>query len=145
MLKHIIVDGILIHKMDSTLNGITSIEMKFIQKDEKQQIVGGIVYEPDVVDSQGDKADADTIQKAMYDFMQKYAVDQQRINVNHKGKTHTFPIVEVFQPEQDTKKGNATVKKGAWFIALKVTSKDIWKRIESGELSGLSMEGLAAS
>lgn len=121
------------------------LEMHFIEKKEKQHIVGGIIYEPDTVDSQGDQASAETIQDAMYEFMIKYAVDQSRININHRGKTYTFPIVEVFQPEQDTKKGTEIVKAGAWYIALKIISSDIWKRIESGELTGLSLEGMAAS
>lgn len=124
---------------------LTTAKMRFIQKDKKEQIVGGIIYEPDVEDVQGDKADAETIREAMYDFMMKYAVDQNRINVNHKGKTYTFPIIEAFQPEEDTKKGKETVKAGSWFMTVKVTSKDIWKKVESGELTGFSMEGMAAS
>jgi hypothetical protein len=41
----------------------------FIQKNDGQQYTLGIVYEPDVVDSQGDFAKEDVIEKAAWNFM----------------------------------------------------------------------------
>lgn len=40
----------------------------FIQKNDMQRIVLGIVYEPDTVDLQGDFSDAPTIEKACHEF-----------------------------------------------------------------------------
>lgn len=111
--------------------------------DKKQQIVGGVVYEPDEIDTQGDYADAKEIEKAMYRFMEKYATDTKRIRISHKGKKMFFPIVESFIPEHDTIKGDKPLKAGSWWLEIKVTDPKIWDAIEKGTLSGFSMGGKA--
>ncbi len=116
---------------------------KFLKMNKRQQVVGGIIYEPDVKDSQGDYADAAEIEKAMYGFMVKYADDTRRFRVNHMGKRLLLPVLECFQPEQDTRKAGHTVKAGSWWLMLKVPDKDLWKDIEEGRLTGFSMGGSA--
>lgn len=106
-----------------------------------QQKVGGIVYEPDEIDTQGDYTDEAEIEKAMHRFMEKYATDTKRIRINHEGKRYFFPVLESFQPEEDTIKGDKPLKKGSWWLMLKVTNKAIWDKIERGELAGFSMGG----
>lgn len=118
---------------------------KFVKLDKKEQIVGGIIYEPDAVDSQGHFTDSEEIQKSMYNFMENYAKNSSRINIMHRGRMYEFPILETFQPEQDITKGNDTIKAGAWWVMIKVKSKAIWDKIERGELTGFSMEGQARS
>jgi len=44
---------------------------RFIAKSEKQRYTLGVVYEPDVVDTQGDFAEAEEIEKACWNFMRK--------------------------------------------------------------------------
>lgn len=114
-----------------------------VKADKAQQIVGGIVYEPDAVDTHGDYTTGEEIQKAMYLFMEKYSKGGGELKVQHKGKDYGFPILEVFQPEADTNKGGQTVKKGAWWMMVKVTDATIWKAIEAGKLTGFSMGGTA--
>lgn len=153
MIEHVIVDGILIHKSREIAKDITDSEdkgekasvFKIFKVDKKQQIAGGVVYEPDVVDSQGDQATAEEIQKAMYRFMETYATQSNRIRVMHKGKKLFFPIIEVFQPEQDIKKGGKIVKAGSWWMMIKIKNKDIWKQVEDGNITGFSMGGVARS
>lgn len=116
---------------------------KIMKIDRKQQIAGGVVYEPDIVDSQGDMASAEEIQKAMYKFMEKYATETKRIRVMHKGKMHYFPIVECFQPEHDMMKGGKTVKAGSWWLMVKILNKQIWDQVVDGKLTGFSMGGRA--
>ena len=111
--------------------------------DKKQQIVGGVVYEPDEVDTQGDYTDAAEIEKAMHRFMEKYATNSNRIRINHKGRKFFFPVLECFQPEHDTVKGDSGLKAGSWWLMIKVTNKRIWKDIEEGKLTGFSMGGRA--
>lgn len=122
-----------------------SYMFKFLKVDKKQQIVGGLVYEPDVQDTQGDYTDTPEIQKAMYKFMLRYAIDSKRIKVMHKGQPHYFPIVECFQPEQNTRKGNQEIKAGSWWLMVKVTNPDVWSEIEKGRLTGFSMGGRASA
>ena len=114
-----------------------------VKIDKKKQMVGGVVYEPDEVDTQGDYATKEEIEKASYRFMQKYATNTKRIRINHMGKKHFFPIIESFIAEQDTVKGDQPLKKGTWWLMVKVTSDKIWKDIESGKLTGFSMGGTA--
>jgi len=118
-------------------------QFTIVKIDKKKQMVGGVVYEPDEVDTQGDYATKEEIEKAMYRFMQKYATNTKRIRINHMGKKHFFPIIESFVPEQDTVKGGQPLKKGTWWLMVKVTSDTIWKDIESGKLTGFSMGGTA--
>ena len=118
-------------------------KFKIIKVDKKKQIVGGIVYEPDEVDTQGDYTDTAEIEKAMFRFMEKYATNAKRIRIDHKGKKYFFPILECFQPESDTVKGDQLIKKGSWWILIKILNKEIWKQIEDGTLTGFSMGGRA--
>ena len=114
---------------------------KIIKVDKAQRILGGVIYEPDEVDTQGDFTDAKEIEKAMYRFMEKYATDTKRIKINHKGKRYHFPIMEVFQAEEDTVKGGQTLKKGTWWLEIKVTNDTIWKMAEKNEIEAFSMGG----
>jgi len=116
---------------------------KIVKIDKAKQIVGGVVYEPDEVDTQGDYTDTAEIEKAMHCFMEKYATNTNRIRINHKGKKYFFPILECFQPEADTTKGGQPLKKGSWWLMIKVTNKRIWQDIEEGKLGGFSMGGRA--
>ena len=111
--------------------------------DRKKQIVGGVIYEPDEVDTQGDYANKDEIEKAMYRFMEKYATNTKRIRINHMGKKIFFPIVESFIPDHDTMKGDQQLKAGTWWLMIKITNDKIWKAIDAGELTGFSMGGKA--
>ena len=117
--------------------------IKFIKVDTSQHLVGGIIYEPNEVDTQGDFAVEEDITKAMYRFMEKYATQTARIKVQHEGESHSFPIIECFQPETDTRKGGKTVKKGSWWMMVKITSDSVWRDIEEGRLTGFSMGGRA--
>ena len=147
MIKHVIENGMLIHKSENYIPQDDKSEyfFKFYKQVKSKQMVGGIVYEPNAVDTQGDYADAEEIQKAMYAFMEKYAKNSKRIKIGHEGTAHTFPIMECFQPEHDIQRGGQTVKKGAWWLMLKVTDKGIWDDIEAGKITGFSMGGTATS
>ena len=111
--------------------------------DKKQQIVGGVVYEPDEVDTQGDYTTAKEIEKAQIRFMEKYATDTKRARISHKGKKLFFPIIESFIPAHDTMKGDKQIKAGSWWLEMKITNPEIWKLIEDGTLTGFSMGGRA--
>jgi len=121
-----------------------SMMFKIYKLNKRKHLVGGVVYEPESVDSQGDYTDAEEIEKAIERFMEKYSKDPKRIRVNHEGQAYYFPIIECFQPETDIKKGGKVVKAGSWWLMVKVTDNDIWQLIESGKLTGFSMGGRAS-
>ena len=112
---------------------------KFEKIDKKQQIVGGIIYEPDVEDTQGDYMEKVDIEKMAY----KYMLGDKKFKINHKGKEYNFPIIESYIPDENTKKGGQMIKKGAWWLMVKVDNKKIWADVESGKLNGFSMGGQA--
>lgn len=116
---------------------------RILKVDAAQQICGGIIYEPNTVDTQGDMTTADEITKAMYTFMERYAQNPNRIKVMHKGKAFYFPILESYQPETDVRKGKDTIKAGSWWMMIKVTDPEIWADVQSGKLTGFSMGGTA--
>jgi len=106
-------------------------------KDER--IVGGIVYEPDVVDAQGDKANEVEIRKAAYKFME----DVQAFKVMHKGKAVKVKVLESYIAPVDLTVESTSIKKGTWLITVRVLEKKIWDAVKSGELTGFSMAGYA--
>lgn len=112
-----------------------------IQKATKKEerIVYGIVYEPNVVDAQGDKATEEEIRKAAYCFMEKAQV----FKVNHKGNKVSVRILENFIAPSDFTVAKQVVKKGSWILVTRVVNNKIWKAIKAGKLTGYSLSGYA--
>ena len=109
--------------------------------DSEEHIVCGIVYEPDVEDSQGDMADEEEIRKAAYRFMEK----TQTFKVMHKNQKVKVKVLESYIAPTDFTLAFQTIKKGSWVITVRVLDKKIWKSVKSGELNGFSMAGYATS
>ena len=121
-------------------------KFRFLKIDKEEFIVGGIVYAAGELDTQGDWASAPEIWKAMKNFMIRGA----KVKVMHKGVAKSLPVIECFQPDTDTFKGGRDeehkIGVGDWYMSLYLgNEKEIFKKIEAGELSGFSMGGRAAS
>jgi len=122
-------------------------EQKLFEKDisiipiEKgdEHVVYGIVYEPDVEDSQGDKANEDEIRKAAYQFMEQVQI----FKVNHKGRNVKVRVLENYIAPVDFAISGGQVKKGSWILVTRVLDDKIWKAIKDGKLTGYSMAGYA--
>ncbi len=112
------------------------VKFDVIYKNSDEQIVGGVVYMPLTYDADGEWATDDTIQNAMYYWMEEgmeFSVDHEKeINAN---------VLECFQAEEDTIKGNGTVPEGTWYVAARIEDDEVWERIKSGDLRGWSWEG----
>lgn len=104
-----------------------------------EHIVYGIVYEPDTVDAQGDKANAEEIKKAAYDFMEHV----QTFKVMHKGNKVKVKILENYIAPVDFTIEKREIKKGSWVLVTRILDKKLWKDIKSGKLTGYSMAGYA--
>lgn len=112
----------------------------FIEKAHKEHIVYGIVYEPEIEDTQGDSATIDEIEKACHGFM----LDYQNYNIEHEDSlTQAVKVIESYIAPVDFLLGSQQVKKGSWVLASKVLNNELWDAIEKGEISGYSMEGTA--
>lgn len=112
----------------------------FIEKKEDEQIVTGIVLQPDIVDAQDDKISAPEIVKARKAFQgAKEMFLQHRKKIAKKD----FDIVEDYIVKEDTKIGDKDVKKGSWILSVKILSSDIWAEVKAGKLTGFSIRGMA--
>ena len=116
-------------------------KFKIIKIDKAKRLAGGIVYEPNTEDTQGDLASKEEIEKMMHGFMKRYATDTKRIKINHKGKRYFFPVIEAFIPEKDIVKGGETIPAGAFWLMIHISNDKIWDMVESRELEGFSMGG----
>jgi hypothetical protein len=110
--------------------------------DDEQKMVFCIVYSPDEIDTQGDYAPADVIKEAAYNFMRS-------ARTNNVDKQHDFVPDEGFVAESWLVKENDSVfpeePLGSWAVGIKVENDETWQLIKSGEITGLSLAGLAVT
>lgn len=119
--------------------------VNFLIKDDDKRLVYGIVYEPDVIDTQGDFTDAVEIEKGAHRFMEHY----QEIGEAHFVTTPDLKLVESFIAPSDYEVNNPItgelqkVNKGSWVIVVKVYNDKVWEEVKNGSLTGFSFEGTA--
>lgn len=134
-----LTEGRAVEKRD---DGSMEIYLPFAKVDEEQRVVHGVVYEPDVVDAQGDWASAEDIRKACHDYM----LNSRRTGLMHKDDISSkAPLVENYIAPTDMIMGNQRVRKGTWIMAHKINDDVLWKDIKDGKLTGLSMSGKAVA
>ncbi|WYU49973.1 XkdF-like putative serine protease domain-containing protein [Bacillus sp. FSL K6-0047] len=110
------------------------------KEDDEQQLVYGVVYEPDVVDSHGDYMTAEEIEKAAHYFMK----EARNIDTQHDFESGVGEVVESYVAPADFTMGDTEIKKGSWVLVTKA-SDEIWEQIKKGDITGYSMAGLAES
>ena len=135
LLSHLEGEGF--EKVEKAISMHVPVFAKADDKDE--HIVYGIVYEPDTVDAQGDKASAEEIQKAAYHFME----NNPTFKVMHKGKAVKVKVLESYIAPTDFSIEKRTVKKGSWVLVTRINDKKLWKDIKEGKFTGYSMAGYA--
>jgi len=119
--------------------GKFSKAITFLKADNEKRYTLGIVYEPDTVDSQGDYATAEDIEKAAWDFMRKAL----KLGYMHKDWSDDIgDIVESYVAPADMRLGDSIVKKGTWLLGV-VWSPEYWEKVKKGEITGFSMGGRA--
>jgi len=110
--------------------------------DEDQRMVFCIVYSPEEIDTQGDTASAEVIKEAAYNFM-------RCARTNNVDKQHDFIPDEGFVAESWIVKDNDAVfpeeAAGSWAVGIKVENDETWNLIKSGDITGLSLAGLAVT
>jgi hypothetical protein len=114
-------------------------EVKIITKaDDEQQLVYGVVYEPEVEDAHGDLMTADEIEKAAHKFLK----DFRNIDTQHDFESGAGELVESYIAPVDMDFDGEIITKGSWVIVTKATD-EIWESIKKGEFTGYSMAGTA--
>lgn len=127
----------LLTKSEKAPNVTTQVEY-IVKEDESQQIVYGIVYEPDVEDAHGDFMTAAEIEKAAHIFMKEY----QNIDKQHDFESEVGKVIESYIAPADFEIGGQQVTKGSWVMAVKVED-EMWGLIQKGEFTGFSLAGMA--
>mgnify|MGYP001336801208 CR=1 FL=1 len=109
--------------------------------DGERMVAYGIVYAPNQVDSHGDEASEVAIRRAAYEFMREARL--KNIDVEHNFKNEMAFVAESWL----VRKGDALFPdepEGAWAVGIQVGDPDLWEKLKSGELTGLSLAGIAA-
>ena len=126
------------------MNTITkSAEIVFKAADKPKQTLYCVVMEPETEDLQGDVTDAEEIEKAAH----QYLLDSRVVGDSHRKDecANLFKVdagvVESFIAPTDYEVGGEKILKGSWVLAIKVYDTEIWKSIEAGEITGLSIGG----
>lgn len=103
-------------------------------------VVYGIVYSPDVEDTQGDIATAEEIRKAAYKFMKTAAI-AKAVDVEHDLE----PVDAFICESYIVRKGDEYFPEdeGAWAVGIKLEDDDLISSVKKGDIAALSMYGSA--
>lgn len=107
-----------------------------LKKKADKHIVLGVVYEPNVRDTDGNFMTAEEIEKMAYRFMEQ--LRNTAIDKEHNGETGSYgTVVESFIARE----GDPDFPRGAWILGVHVTDPQTWENIEKGEITGFSLAG----
>ena len=109
-------------------------------------VEGQFVGEVEKTDAHNQFTTEAEIRKAMIGFMKNLHYSKSNAhNIQHDNRSQpdTF-IVENFQAPANFMLGKQVVKKGTWVMGTKVNSLSLRKDIESGRITGYSIEGKGA-
>ena len=108
--------------------------------DDERMVAFGIVYAPDQEDAHGDTADAQTIRRACYEFMREGRL--KNIDTEHSFSPEAAYVGECWL----VRKGDELFPdepEGAWAVGIQIGDPDLWRQLKSGELTGISLAGIA--
>ena len=121
-----------------------NIEGQILKADDEQRMVYGwasVITEKGepVVDRQGDMIEADTLVKAVNDFMEHVRVGKAMHTGEQVGVVvHSLPVTK----EIGDALGIQSDREG-WVVAYKVFDDTVWNMVKSGELAAFSIGGRA--
>mgnify|MGYP001945442522 CR=1 FL=1 len=128
----------------TSVSDMTKFEGKILKTDDEQRLVYGwasVITEKGetVVDRQGDVIEADTLVKAVNEFMEHVRVGKAMHTGEQVGTVvHSLPITK----EIGDALGIQSDREG-WVVAYKVVDESIWNMVKSGELAAFSIGGRA--
>lgn len=128
----------LVTKADGSKAGFSTFG-KIIKADKENHYVTGIVYEPMVEDSQGNYMTKPEIIKAAYWF----ARNGNQVDLQHSFEPlDNVAVVESWVAKADFSLDGEDVREGTWLMTMEIQDPNIWKAVQSGEISGFSMGGI---
>lgn len=120
------------------------VSMSFIAKSDKKQITYSVVYEPNDLDSQGDWADSEEIEKMAHNFLKNHLIEvRPAADLQHQEELpleKAIPVESYIAPV-DFNINNQLIKKGSWVLAMHIPDQPTWELVEKGEITGYSFRG----
>ena len=113
---------------------------EIIKTDDDRMVAYGIVYAPDQKDSHGDTADEKTIRRAAYEFLREARL--KNIDTEHSFTSEMAYVAESWL----VRKGDELFPdepEGAWAVGIQIGDVDLWKQLKAGDLTGISLAGIA--
>lgn len=108
-----------------------------VKKDEAKQVVVAPVLVPGKPDREGDIVSKENIEEVAHDYLATHRlVDEQHDGIDRAGHA----VVESYIAPHELDFGGGTVREGTWMAAIKL-GDEAWARVESGELTGFSIQG----
>lgn len=122
------------------MNNEINKHVPIVKRDDEKRLLYGIVYEPDVEDSQHDISDAVEIEKACHKFMEEFASISlmHEEDINDKAK-----IVENYINPVTYEHNGHIIRKGSWVLVTHILDDELWKQVKDGTFTGYSLEGMA--
>lgn len=103
---------------------------------DKHQVFG-VVYSPNIPDSDGEYMTATDIEKMAHDFLIAKKLD--KIDVQHNNNLNPgASIIESFI----ARKGDPDFSEGSWVVGVYIPDEGTWQSIKKGEINGFSLEAL---
>lgn len=117
----------------------TDATVRIQKKNAEKQIVYGVVYAPNEIDSQGEAMEAEDIEAMCHAFMRVYAQKRgEVIDTEHDNVViGAFPVESYIETED-----GKSWPKGSWIMGVKVDDPVIWSKIKKGLLNGFSFEAM---
>jgi len=121
-------------KLSAIQKSDTQYNMQLQKADKQHQIVYGVVYEPNAIDTHGETINEEAVLRMAWDFISegKYT----KIDVQHTFKESGCVVVESFIARD----GDPDFPVGSWVLGVKCPY-EIWKSVLSGDLNGFSLGG----
>lgn len=103
--------------------------------DEEQHVVHGLVYEPFVLDTDGELMLPEDIELMAHRFMADVPMDKAIDLQHNRVPTGCYPVESYI-----AKSGDPSFIEGSWVLGVKITDADLWKDIKSGKINGYSFD-----
>ncbi|MCF6432657.1 XkdF-like putative serine protease domain-containing protein [Leisingera sp. MMG026] len=126
--------------LKSTKPGERAAAFDLVVKNDDMMRAYGVVYAPDQEDAHGDTADADTIRRAATEFMREGRL--KNIDTEHSFTAEMAFVAESWLVRKDDALF-PDEPEGAWAVGIQIGDPDLWKQLKSGELTGISLAGIA--
>lgn len=115
-------------------------DVRFFSKsdDDEQQLLYGVVYEPNESDTHGDVMTAAEIERTAHEFLVHY----RNMDREHDMRAGAGEVVESYITPISMSIGEQKIKKGSWILVTRAND-ETWQAFKDGEITGYSMFGIA--